>query len=91
LSGVHVRGHRLPVVPALAAERLEGGEERAVQPPAVRERRQTGEVRVERRLAVEAVQRIGQADAARVEADDVEAAVELAVEELSDAEHELHA
>ena len=85
VGGVHVGGDSLTVVEALGAEAVEPVEEWPVLVPPVGEDRQVSEEREEIVLAVEAMQGVGGRDAAGIEADDVEATVQLAFEELAEA------
>jgi hypothetical protein len=86
VGGAHVLGDRLPARQASARERSPVVVERPVLGRLVREDRRREEEREEVVvLAVEAVERIGGANAARVEPDHVEAPLEVRVEELAEA------
>ena len=85
VGSAHVLGNPLATAQAEVWERRVLVVERPVLVVLVREVRHRGEEGVELVLALEAVQRIRVADPARIEADDVEAAVEVVVQELAEA------
>ena len=92
VRGAHVLGDPLAPAEAHPGERGVLVVEGPVLVALVREERHRVEERVQVVLAVEAVQRIRRADAARVEADDVEAPSEVRTQELTEAaEDEGHA